>query len=249
MGRPRRSWSARTGEQGAVDADRPWFILHRAGNDRRAWQRAVASPADYLEVDVWLHGARPQEYRIASHHDPLIHSGLPFLTQRHRLPRLRLPWRALWLDEARAPRRIFLDIKDPRPGAIPAILRALATSGGRQGATASTSIWPQLDILAERAPDLGRFYTVRRADGGEASWTAYLRRIEEGRGGAGVSLHQRLATPERLQGLRERGLRAICYTVNDYDAGLRLLELGAGGLISDRADLIPRWRDRWEPRV
>lgn len=231
-----------------MDAGRPWLILHRAGNSRGAWQRALASPADYLEIDVWLQGARPQEYRAASRHDPLIHHGLPFLTQRHRLPRLRLPWRALWLDEARAPGGIFLDVKDPRPGTIPAIVRALSASGSRPGAMASTPIWPQLDMLAALAPDVGRFYTVRRRPGGEASWTAYLRRADEGRGGAGVSLHQRLATAERLRSLRDRGLRAICYTVNDYEAGLRLLELGAGGLTSDRADLIQRWRDRWEPR-
>lgn len=235
-----------------MDADRspdrqPWFIQHRAGNHRAAWRRAVASPADYLEVDVWLQGDR-----IASHHDPLMHDRLPFLTRRHQLPRLRLPGRARWLEQARAPGRIFLDIKDTRAAAIPAILAALAASGSRPGATASTPIWSQLDALADRAPDIGRFYTLRPqrdADPGgtDGAWTAYLRRADAGQGGAGVSLHRRLATPERLRTLRDRGLRAICYTVNDFDAGLRLLDLGAGGLTSDRADLIPRWQDRWGP--
>ena len=196
----RRSQGGRGARERAVDADRspdrqPWFIQHRAGNHRAAWRRAVASPADYLEVDVWLQGDR-----IASHHDPLMHDRLPFLTRRHQLPRLRLPGRARWLEQARAPGRIFLDIKDTRAAAIPAILAALAASGSRPGATASTPIWSQLDALADRAPDIGRFYTLRPqrdADPGgtDGAWTAYLRRADAGQGGAGVSLHRRLATP------------------------------------------------------
>jgi glycerophosphoryl diester phosphodiesterase len=111
-------------------------------------------------------------------------------------------------------------------------------------------MWSQLDALAEQAPDIDRFYSVGTTDGVEpelrgGAWSAYQRRADAGRGGAGVSLHRHLATPERLRSLHDRGLRAICYTVNDLETGTRLLDLDAGGLTSDRADLIQRWQDRW----
>ena len=220
----------------------PLLVLHRAGDNRSTWQRAVQSPADYLEVDVHLQGDG-----AVAHHDPLVHPHLTFLTHRNRLPRFRLPHRALWLHEARASGRLFLDIKDPRPGLIPALLRALDTAGTRDGAAASTPFWHQLDALADQAPGIDRYYTVRRREADRGAWESYLRCAGDGRGGSGVSLHRRLATPERLRVLNDLSLRAICYTVNDYDAGLRLLDAGAGGLTSDRADLIARWRDRSAP--
>ena len=229
-------------------AGTPWLVWHRAGDNQASWRRALASSADYLEIDVWLQGRR-----IASHHDPLLHRRLPFLTQQHRLPRLRLPGRGLWLDDADARGRVFLDIKDPRPEALPALLRALDAGGSRDGAVASTPHWAQLDRLVRLAPDIGRFYTLprppwqpwRRTAGDPLAWTAYQRRMADRRAGAGVSLHRDLATPERLGILQAAGLRAICYPINDFQEGRRLLRWGAGGLTSDRAGLIQRWRDQW----
>ena len=161
-------------------ADRPVFVLQRAGDNRSTWHRALAGPADHLEV-----GVRLQRGRAVSQHDPLVHPRLPFLTQRNQAPRLRIPVRALELGEARAPGRIFLDLK----GLIPTLLGALERSGSRSGALASTPIWAQLERLAEQAPEIERYYTVRPREAASGVWESYLRRAEEGRGGVWVSLH------------------------------------------------------------
>ncbi len=233
----------------------PWLIVHRAGENRRRLKAALGSTADYVEIDVWADGGR-----VESRHDALLHRRVPFIVQRHRLPRLHVPggwfgpWGRIWLDEVRAPDRLFLDIKDPSPGVVDRIVAALRQSGSLGGATASSLLWDQLDSLAEAG--IRPFYTIAPSsqpgrDGGDGtnrSWEAYERRCAEGRGGDGESLHRRLATAERLAWLRSEGLRALCYTVNDFEEGVGLLEQGAGGLISDRLDLIARWRDRLERR-
>lgn len=227
----------------------PWLIVHRGGENRRRLKAALGSTADYVEIDVWADGGR-----VEARHDALLHRRVPFIVQRHRLPLLHVPggwfgpWGRVWLDEVRAPERLFLDIKDPAPGAVDRIVAALRQSGSLAGATASSLLWEQLDRLAEAG--IWPFYTIApsRHGGGDRSWAAYERRCAEGRGGDGVSLHRRLATAERLAWLRSEGLRALCYTVNDFEEGVGLLEQGAGGLISDRLDLIARWRDRLERR-
>ena len=218
-----------------------WLIVHRAGRSRRRLRAALASPADYLEVDVWANGGRAE-----SRHDPLLHSRLPFLTQSHWLPRLRL--RRLWLEEVRAPGRLFLDLKDPRAEAVERTVAALRAGGSLEGARVSTHLWEQLDRLASLAPGVPRYYTVRRERSDpEALWRAYERRLAAGRGGDGVSIDHRLATPARLAQLRAAGLRTICFTVNGYERGRQLLAAGAGGLTSDRLDLIARWRAELGP--
>ena len=238
----------RTTDEAAAAAGTPWLVWHRAGDNQASWRRALASSADYLEIDVWLQGRR-----IASHHEPLLHRRLPFLTQRHRLPRLRLPGRGLWLDDVDARGRVFLDIKDPRPEALPALLRALDAGGGRAGAVASTPHWAQLDRLARLAPGIGRFYTLPRPPGSPGDAPRGTRPP-----GPPISAAWR-------RSVRERACRCIATSPRRSDSasctrlgcgrsvtrsmtsreGRRLLRWGAGGLTSDRAGLIQRWRDQW----
>ena len=220
----------------------PWLVLHRAAEPRRRLATALrCTAADYLEIDV-RRGARAE-----CRHDALL-LGLPFLTQRHYLPRLRL--RRLWLadlgaESLRVSAALFLDLKVRDPAILDQTLSALESSGLVRRTVISTPHWAHLDRLAERAPRIGRFYSVGR--GRHDVWGAYERRIAEGRAGQGASLHRSVATRERLQRLRESGLRGVVYGVNGFDRGLRLLDDGAGGLVSDRGALIAAWRECLEP--
>jgi glycerophosphoryl diester phosphodiesterase len=219
----------------------PWLILHRASKSPVHFQRALASTADYLELDVWLEGGR-----VALRHDPLLRRDWPWLTRRHFIPVPRL--RRFWLDQVRAPGRVFIDLKDSRAELVDRSLETLTAIASREGATVSTPNWEMLDRLETLAPDIGRFYSVGRGQRGGQAWAAYVQRIGAGRAGSGTSIHHETATAERLAYLNAHGLRAICYTVNDFDHGVALVEQGAGGLTSDRFDLVARWRSRWPQR-
>ncbi|MEE9277691.1 MAG: glycerophosphodiester phosphodiesterase [Dehalococcoidia bacterium] len=232
-----------------VESERPWLIVHEAGRSRRRLAAAMQSRADYIEIDVRGDGAR-----LESRHDPLFHPKLPFLTSWYGLPRLHL--RSIALEEIRAPGRLFLDFKDGDPAVVERTVALLRANGGLEGAVASGRDWALVDRLGEAAPEVGRYYSVTRRFVSRRSWwrayervwRAYEGRMAAGRGGDGVSIHARLATAARLRTVREAGLRALCYKVNDYETGLRLLGDGAGGLISDRIDLIARWRDQLDQR-
>ena len=180
---------------------------------------------------------------MALRHDPLLIPGFPWLTRRRVLPLPRL--RRFWLDGVGLEGRVFLDLKDARPELVDRCVAALRSAGALSGAGASTPIWAQLDYLARLAPEIDRFYSIGRGAAGAAAWRRYEERVEAGRAGAGVSMHWQSATPERLGMLRDDGLRAICYTVNDFDGGVALVEAGAGGLTTDRLELVERWRRRW----
>ena len=225
----------------------PWLIVHGAGHNARRLRASLRSPADCVELDVRAGVGGAAAARAEVRHDPLVHDQIPFLTHRRGLPRLRL--RRLWLDEVRAPGRIFLDIKDSRPEAAKAIIRALRAAGTLEDAAASTPLWAQLDRLAMVAPGIGHYYTIRSLRGdADALWRAYEQRMDQGSPGAGVSIRFDLATPDRLQALRAAGLRAICYPVNDFATGMELLRAGAGGLTTDRLHLIRRGRDALDRR-
>jgi glycerophosphoryl diester phosphodiesterase len=226
---------------GQVSSDGPWLILHRASASAARFDRGLASEADRLEMDVWL-----ENDRAVCRHDPLFRPAWWFLTNWHGWPRPRL--RRLWLDALPAPGRTFLDFKDPHQQSVAATLAALRSTGSLEGASASTPIWGHLDRLADLAPEVGRFYSIGRGERGARAWDAYRARVADSRGGHGVSIHHQTATAERLAQIQNWGLRAICYTVNDFDQGVALLDLGAGGLTSDRLDLIARWRVWLESR-
>lgn len=217
---------------------RPWLILHRASANRSRLRRGQASPADYLELDV-----RTEAGRVALRHDRLLFARLPFLTVRHGLPRPRL--RRLWLEDAPLDGGVFLDFKDSGAALVDRCVATLRVGGRLQGAIASTPAWEQLDYLARQAPEIGRYYSIGRGADASDAWHRYEERIAADRAGDGVSIHRESALPKRLADLRDRRLRAICYPVNDYEAGVALIEAGAGGLTTDRIDLIERWRARW----
>lgn len=219
----------------------PWLILHRASKSPEHFRRALASAADYLELDVWL-----EDDRVVLRHDPLLRRGWPWLTRRHIVPVPRV--RRFWLDQVRVPGRAFLDLKEARPELVERCLATLASIESIEGAMASTPIWELLDHLETLAPNIGRFYSIGRGESGELGWSAYIKRIGAGRAGAGTSIHYETASVGRLALLNEHGLRAICYTVNDFNQGVALVEQGAGGLTSDDFDLIARWRARWPRR-
>ena len=221
-----------------MDAE-TWLIAHRGGESRAQLHASLVAGADLLEIDAWV-VVQEGAPRVELRHDRIIHPSLPWLTVRHRLPWPHI--QRVWLEAVPPAARVLLDIKDTRPEMVAPLAIAMRAQGLADHAAASTPHWDQLHRLAREAPEIERLYTVapRRRDV-DAMWRAYVDRMERDPG-AGVSIHRRLATPERLALLREHRLRAVCYTVDDLDLGWQLLKWGASGLTTDQLDLIPRWR-------
>ena len=195
--------------------------------------------ADYFEVDL-QRGRRPE-----LRHDALV-LGLSLLTERHRLPRLRL--RRLWLeqlaDDYRLPGPIFLDIKEPDPSFVEEAVAEMRRLELAAGAIAACEHWAVLDRLAEVGPEIRRFYGIPRRRSGRTRLTAYLERAVRGQGGAGASLPRRFANAASLDAIRQAGLRPLIWHVDDYADGLRLMEAGPVGLITHKPPLIDAWRRR-----
>ena len=102
---------------------RPVRIAHAYGNSRRLLRRALESPADVIEADIWYRGND-----IYIRHERRV-GPLPVLIDRqmrgHRLPPLSLVlWRSYYLrpefrplklgqllDAVRGKKRLLLDVK------------------------------------------------------------------------------------------------------------------------------------------
>ena len=73
-----------------------------------------------------------------------------------------------------------------------------------------------------------------------ARWKPEALDIARSFGGGYINLGRKPATVGRLEAIREAGLRALIYTVNDLKEAKRLLAAGAWGLFTDYPDRINR---------
>ena len=172
--------------------------------------------------------------------------GLSLLTERHRLPRLRL--RRLWLEQLaedyRLPGRLYLDFKESDPSFVEEVATEMRRLDLAEGAIASCQHWEVIDRLAEVGPEILGFYGIPQHRSGRTRLTAYLERAARGQGGAGASLPHRLANSKSLDVIRQARLRPLIWHVNDYADGFRFMEAGPVGLITRKPPLIDAWR-RW----
>jgi glycerophosphoryl diester phosphodiesterase len=128
----------------------------------------------------------------------------------------------------------------PTPGLEAETGRVVAREAARlwaqsPGATSPLLTSFQPDSLAgarEAAPTLPRGLLL------ETLWTGWLDAALS-LGCVAVVCDQDLWTAETVAHLRQRGLRALAYTVNEATSAQRLLALGIDGLITDRVDLFP----------
>ena len=223
---------------GSSGGESSWLIFHRAHEPRRRLAQAQRlGAADYFEVDL-----RRGE-RAELRHDALLW-GLPFLSERHGLPRPRL--RRLWLAqltaECRLPGRVYFDFKTNDLPLVEEVVEEARREGLAEGAIASSQHWEVLDRLVKVGPEIPAFYAIPRRGGAEERLGGYLQRAAAAQGGAGASVPRRLAQADTLAAIREAGLRHLIYHVNNYADGVRFMEEGVVGLITRKPQLIEAWR-------
>lgn len=215
-----------------IPPHRPLAIAHRAGNDAAAARQAIASGADMLETDIWLH-----RDDLEVRHDErvtLFGWALPLLRHGWHVYRLARSLRRIEhvLDETPLDVRLFLDLKGTDPVLGQRLVARIGTHQPERPIIVCGRAWEQLDAIAP-LPHVTAIYSV----GDERELAAFWERA--GRlDFPAISLNHTLATPEVMARLRAMDALVICWTVNDLARMEALRSLGAGGFTTDNLALI-----------
>lgn len=148
---------------------------------------------------------------------------------------------------------LFLEMKHPRRGSYPGLIRSaldLVRAADMQDRTQVISF--DLQDLSEAraaAPDirtraLASQSGVDRA-GGPAAWLDSVL----GAGSGAIGLRYDTATPDVLAAVRDRRLALGVWTVNEPDDMRRMLRLGVDSITTDRPDLLLEVLGRGRPSV
>jgi glycerophosphoryl diester phosphodiesterase len=127
-----------------------------------------------------------------------------------------------------------LEIK-PTPGHEQATGSAVAAAcaalwqGSEEGLLLSSFRPESLAGARTAAPGLARALLL------DTLWPGWLQ-LAQGLGCVAVVSNHALMDAALMQQLRDAGMRALCYTVNDPEQARRLLALGVDGLITDAVD-------------
>lgn len=134
--------------------------------------------------------------------------------------------------------RYLLDIEiKPSPGTAAATGHAVATLAARLWARAAvppllTSFQPEsLGAAAQAAPQLPRGLLL------DTLWDGWLDAARQ-LGCTAIVCNHVLWDAGTVAPVKQAGLRALSYTVNDEREAERLLQLGTDGIVSDRVDLF-----------
>jgi glycerophosphoryl diester phosphodiesterase len=204
------------------------LIAHGGGNTSMATLAALATPADYLEVDLWVH-----RDRFEARHERRLPFGLPWLYERWYLSRLRLEREPLQrlLDACRDRAGLFLDLKTggERPSTI--VARALASLEARIPVLASSQSWPALRAFRHAVPDVPIYYSVDVISKLDLLFSVIRRDPVPD----GVSCNHRLLTPDVIKRFHDNGLGVVAWTVDSDDRALELAGWGVDGITTHRA--------------
>lgn len=207
---------------------KPFSSAHRAGNSREAVLAAIEAGADLIETDIWLHRGR-LELRHAKRYGclPLLWEG--WSPSPGWLPRYTL--RDL-LEDVPDDALIFLDFKGRNMALGPMVLKELQEAAPDRTVAICGRNYPQLDTISDD-PRIITFYSV----GTESEWPEAQRHIEASSQPA-LSLLADLATPEKLQWMRERNGTTVCWGVHSQDQMERLQEMGVDGFTTESSELM-----------
>jgi glycerophosphoryl diester phosphodiesterase len=222
--------------------ERPLFIAHRGASDRAlenspsAFALALAEGADMIEFDV----------RMSSDGVPVVfHDGRTGRTARRnvrvsRTPAARLARVLLKNGEAiptfaevleRIGGKVPLNVESKVAGAVEACAKALRASAYRGAVLFSSGL--RKECLAARAlrPELPCGLVTRRPS---ASDIAFCLR----HGLSSIHPSHRLLTVLRMRKVVASGIALIPYTVDNPSVAFRLIEAGAAGVFSNRAEYL-----------
>ncbi len=227
----------------------PVVVAHRGAPDRAlenslaSFSVALADGADMIEFDVRLsgdgapvvvHDARTgrtakENVRVAAAtaarlRSVLLKNGEP------------LPFLADVLDLVGG--KVPLNIESKSPGAMDAVARGLRDADYPGEVLLSSGLRDECLAARARLPGLPCGLVTRRPS---ASDVAFCLR----HGLPSIHPDHRTLSVLRTRKVREAGLRLVPYTVNDAALFFRLVDSGADGVFSDRAEALrAAWRER-----
>ena len=213
-------------------------VAHRAGNSLPGLHEANLLGADVIECDVHAYRGR-LEVRHLKTAGPL-----PFLWDRWELVPAAAP--RLGLDELLAADRrgavFMLDLKGRRESTGRAVADLLHEQAPHQPVLVCGRHWPAVEHVAGALPYVSPVLSART----RAELSALRRRVADELRPApyGVSVHASLLSWHVVAQLRERVEVVMTWPVNDRATLVRLLALGANGIISDEPDILREVRRR-----
>ncbi|MBI2723582.1 MAG: glycerophosphodiester phosphodiesterase [Chloroflexi bacterium] len=206
-----------------------YAVAHRAGNNLRDLEEALAAGVDAIECDFWHdHGRLTLRHERKLPALPVLYDGwyLRFGLGTLNLPELlrRINFRA----------DLFLDIKSATPLAADAVLKLHRDYEAMMpAAMVSSKEWHLLDRLAAAETDMQMYYSVGRPP----LVDALLRRLSTDPRPAGTSIRHTLLSRELVRRLHDEGLRVFAWTVNAEHRARELIDWGVDGIISDDVHL------------
>lgn len=204
----------------------PVTIAHRGGNGVDNLNKTLGARANFAEADV-----RPVRGSIVVGHEQYFG---PFVVDGARRS-FRIGGPRLLLDEvaqysATQDQNLFLDLKDVNLQDARRI-EGIIEKRGLKGKTAySSKNWEVLDELGGKD---NLFYTIEDMDG----FKKFILQQEKMKR-RGVSMNQGVVVPESMEWLKDLGVKIWVYTIHNSEDGLRVLQLGADGLISNNLSLL-----------
>ncbi len=197
----------------------PFLIAHRA-NSSDAVTRYLDASADFLEIDLWVHGSA-----FESRHERAMYP-VPLLVERwyvkRRAPHFELTDSVSVID-SRA--NLFLDLKNGGHSVIPLIRETLRRFPGLH-ISASATDWATLRVLHDNVHDVDVFYSMETPERVDL----FLSVFDRDRRAVGVSCRARLLTPPLVDHLHDLGLKVVAWTVDEADRARRLADWGVDAL-------------------
>jgi glycerophosphoryl diester phosphodiesterase len=195
-------------------------IAHNSGDSLLATRRALEHGADIIEIDVVSFNGR----LYAAHDPPVGVVG----RRSFRGPSLIRVW-----EEASEADVIALDLKETSPQFLEMVADFLQRHPERQVIVATPHA-ESLRVLAERAPDAFRFYSISTQARLDALYDdAELIAIIDG-----VGIRQTLVTGESAGWLKDQDLMILAWTVNDINRVNDLVGHGVHAITTDNLAIL-----------
>ncbi len=208
----------------------PALIAHGAGNSADLARAALAEMADFLEVDLWVHGNR-----LEARHERAAYP-IPLLVEKWYLR--RPPRRPFSLDElvaTVAPRAgIFFDLKNGGVDVARMVREAMDAASEPPRVAASAQQWELLRALRRACPEIECFYSVDVM----AKLQLFRSVADRDLVPTGISCRHTLLSQGLVEELHMRGLSVVAWTVDDVDRAKELALWGVDGITTHHVALL-----------
>lgn len=201
----------------------PAIIAHGGGNTMERIRQFLEDGADYLEVDLWVHGGR-----FEARHERRLR-WLPLLFEKwylRRAPSSRHGLQELLREADGHDAGIFLDLKNGGAAAASLVRRSLSATGFAERVVASSQQWRTLRAVREMLPEVDAFYSIDV----RAKLDLFLSVADRDTHPRGVSCRHTLLSERVVRTLHDRGMLVVAWTVDDVERARELVSWGVDGI-------------------